>query len=189
MVDIDMDTPDALLVDESFLDFTGQPSASRHLSTRPDLYVLRSLTKFYGLPGLRIGALLAAPAIVHQLRRRREPWQVNVLAEQAALAALSDRDHSARTLEFVKNERCWLGEHLASLPGAHPQTSCANFLLVALDYPSAPLLAHLLERKSLVRDCTKWLGVPFPSSVRVAVRTRAENERLIAAWKEFPCAS
>jgi histidinol-phosphate/aromatic aminotransferase/cobyric acid decarboxylase-like protein len=69
----------------------------------------------------------------------------------------------------------------------HPQPSRANFLLAALDYPAASLLDHFLERKILVRDCTGWPGVPFPSSVRVAVRTPVENQRLVAAWKEFPC--
>jgi threonine-phosphate decarboxylase len=117
----------------------------------------------------------------------REPWQVTVLGEQAALAAIGDREHSLRTIEFVRSERCWLSRRLAEIPGAHPQSSCANYLLVVLDYAAAPLVAHLLERRILVRDCTNWPGVPFPSSVRVAVRTRPENERLLAAWKDFSC--
>jgi threonine-phosphate decarboxylase len=183
-----LDSGSGLLVDESFVDFTGHPSIACHIGTRPNLYVLRSLTKFYALPGLRIGALLASAEIIRDLRKDREPWQVNVLAEQAALAAIGDREHSAPTIEFVRSERCWLGHGLAEIPGAHPQPSSANYLLVALDYPSAPLVAHLLEQKILVRDCTNWPGVPFPSSVRVAVRTRGENERLLAKWKEYSCA-
>jgi threonine-phosphate decarboxylase len=186
---INLDTPGALLIDESFVEFTGEPSLARHVNTRPNLYVLRSLTKFYALPGLRIGALVAAPAVIHDLRKLREPWQVNVLAERAALAALSDHAHYARTLDFIQAERCRLGKGLAELPGVHPQPSRANYLLTALDYPAAPLLAHLLERKILLRDCTGWPGVPFASSVRIAVRTPQETERLLTAWKEFPCAS
>lgn len=188
-LDVFLNAPGALLIDESFLDFTGQPSAVRFLDTRPDLYVLRSLTKFYALPGLRIGALVAHPDIVRNLRRFREPWQVNVLAAHAALAALGDRDHRRRTIEFVHSERQWLSRHLATLPGVRPQPGCANYILVALDYPAIPLLTHLLQRKILVRDCSEWPGVQFPSSVRVAVRQRHENERLLAAWREFPCAS
>lgn len=184
-----LNSPNALLIDESFLPFTGRPSAAQFLATRANLYILRSLTKFYALPGLRIGALIAAPELIEDLRRHREPWQVNALAEQAALAALRDSGHSARTIEFVHGERQWLSEQLAAMPGAHPQPSCANYLLLALDYPPASLLAHLLEHKILVRDCSGWPGVAFPSAVRVAVRTRPENERLLAAWREFSCAS
>jgi threonine-phosphate decarboxylase len=181
--------PSALLVDESFLDFTGHSSVARFLTTRPNLYVLRSLTKFYALPGLRIGALIAAPALIEELRRFREPWQVNVLAAQAALAALGDRDHSVRTIEFVHFERQWLSDRLAAMPGAYPQPSCANYLLVALDHPASPLVAHLLKHKILVRDCSGWPGVLFDSCIRVAIRTRPENERLLTAWTEFSCAS
>ncbi len=184
-----LDSSNALLIDESFLDFTGHPSATQFLHARPNLYILRSLTKFYALPGLRIGALIAAPEIIERLRRSREPWQVNALAEQAALAALGDHEHSARTIEFVRTERRWLSEQVSQIPGAHPQPSCVNFLLIALDHTASPLLTHLLAHKILIRDCSGWPGLEFTSSVRIAVRTRLENERLLAAWKEFACAS
>src|SRR3954452_3971305 len=94
-VNTDLRAP--LLVDESFLEFTGLPSAA----ARPDVWVLRSLTKFYALPGLRIGALIGPADEVERLREQREPWQVNVLAEAAALAAIADREHARRTLELV----------------------------------------------------------------------------------------
>jgi threonine-phosphate decarboxylase len=167
-----------LLVDESFLEFTGLPSAAR----RSDVWVLRSLTKFYALPGLRIGALIGPREEVARLREWREPWQVNVLAEAAALAAIADHEHARRTLAFVRSERAWME---ASLP-VRPEPSCANYLFVRLPYRSAALCEHLLERKILVRDCTGTPGVAG-QAVRVAVRTRAENERLVAAWKEFSC--
>jgi len=175
-----------VLIDESFLDFTGEPSIARRLNERPKLYVLRSLTKFYALPGLRVGALLGSSAAIAQLRCIREPWQVNGLAEQAALAALADTAHSERTLAYVAGERAWLTGQLAILDGVHPQASSANYLLVVLDYPASPLIRHLLERKILIRDCSSWPGIEFPNAVRVAVRKREDNERLIEAWKELP---
>lgn len=167
-----------LLIDESFLEFTGLPSAA----TRSDVWVLRSLTKFYALPGLRIGALIGPRDEVDRLRPHREPWQVNVLAEAAALAALADRDHARRSLDFVRQERRYLETHLP----VRPEPSCANYLFIRLPHPAAPLCAHLLARKILVRDCTGTPGVEG-HAIRIAVRTRAENDRLIAAWKEFPC--
>jgi threonine-phosphate decarboxylase len=182
-----LQTTNPVLVDESFLDFTGLASAARLLDRRPHLWILRSLTKFYALPGLRIGALLASPDEMAVFEPLREPWQVNVLAEAAALAAIADAGHSRRTLDFVTTERAWLSEQIAAIRGADPMPSCANYLLVRLHSATAPLCAHLLERKILIRDCTGSPGVNG-AAIRVAVRTRDENERLVAAWKEFACA-
>jgi threonine-phosphate decarboxylase len=173
-------TTNPVLVDESFLEFTAIPSASRFLDRRPDLYILRSLTKFYALPGLRIGALLASEDTIARWRPWREPWQVNVLAEQAALAAIADEAHARRALEFVICERAWMFGQLSTLPGVHPAPSHANYLYVRLDYDPHELYRHMLDRKILIRE--------FPGAVRVAVRTRAENERLLACWRDFTCA-
>ena len=113
---------------------------------------------------------------------QREPWQVNVLAEAAGLAAIGDLAHGRRALEVVREERAWLE---ANLP-VRPEPSCANYLFVRLPYPSAALCAHLLERKILVRDCT---GRRASRDRRCGLRygLGAENERLVAAWKEFRC--
>lgn len=181
-----LETDNPVLLDESFLEFTGLPSAARLAGRRPRLWILRSLTKFYALPGLRVGALIGPCDELERFRPAREPWQVNVLAEAAALAAIGDREHSRRTLEFVAAERERLSARVAGLQGAHPEPSLANYLLVRLSYPAAALCAHLLDRKILVRDCAGTPGVEG-EAVRIAVRTRPENERLIAAWKEFPC--
>jgi threonine-phosphate decarboxylase len=175
-----LDTTNPVMIDESFLEFTGLPSTSRLLQRRPELYVLRSLTKFYALPGLRVGALLAAQDTIARWRPRREPWQVNVLAEEAALAAIADEEHARRSLEFIAAERAWLVGELAALAGVHTNPSHANFLFLCLDYPSHELYRHMLERRILIRECD--------GGVRVAIRTRPENERLIAAWREFRCA-
>ena len=117
----------------------------------------------------------------------REPWQVNVLAEEAALAAIADREHGRRTLEFVAAERDWLfrqsrGASTAYIRSRRMPTTCS----CAWTTPHAQLIAHLLENKILIRDCTGSPGIRG-EAVRIAVRTRAENERLIASWKEFSC--
>jgi len=176
-----------VLIDESFLEFTGLASAARLLERRPRLWILRSLTKFYALPGLRIGALLASGDEMDRWRPLREPWQVNALAEAAALAAIADDVHSRRTMEFVAAERAWLTQQITAIRRARPMPSCANYLFVRLDHSAAALRQHLVERRILIRDCTGSPGVEG-DAVRIAVRTRAENQRLIAAWKEFSCA-
>lgn len=180
------DTAGPVMVDESFLEFTGVESVASLIGERPGLFVLRSLTKFHALPGLRIGALLGAAEAMDRMRAQREPWQVNVLAEAAALAALEDEEHQRRTVEFVRQERAWLTERLTELPGVAPETSSANYVFTHLAGSSAGLCRFLFDRKILVRDCEGWPGIEG-SAVRVAVRTRKDNERLLAAWREYPC--
>ncbi|HMF74449.1 MAG TPA: aminotransferase class I/II-fold pyridoxal phosphate-dependent enzyme [Bryobacteraceae bacterium] len=168
-----------LLIDESFLEFSERPSAAELIAGYPRrLIVMRSLTKFYALPGLRVGALIGSPEVVQAWRQQREPWQVNVLAEAAALAALADKEHALRSLEFMRSERASLAAQL----------NCAandgNFLYVPLSYPAQNLCAHMLEHKILIRNCTGWPGLAG-EAVRVAVRRRDENLRLLEAWRQF----
>ena len=174
-----------VLMDESFIEFTGVRSSICMLH-RPNLLVLRSLTKFYALPGLRVGAIVAAPDTIARWRGLREPWQVNVLAEEAALAAIGDIDHARRTLELIAGERAWLFGQLSSLDRVQPMPSSANYILARLYYPATNLCRHLRESKILIRNCTGSEGVEG-EAVRVAVRTRRENEILIARWREFAC--
>jgi threonine-phosphate decarboxylase len=175
-----------VLIDESFLEYSGLPSAATLLHRYPQLFILRSLTKFYALPGARIGALIGSAATLRQWNLHREPWQVSVFAEEAALAAVSDTAHAARSLEFMQNERAWLLQQLRSLTGAEPVASDANFLHIRLAFPAAALAAHLLTHKILIRNCAGWPGISG-ESVRIAVRRRDENERLLKAWRQFQC--
>ncbi len=174
------------LVDESFLEFSGLPSVATLLEQFPRLLILRSLTKFYALPGLRIGALISSGEAVERWRRQREPWQVNVLAEQAAMAALNDASHAKRSIEFVQQERTWLHKQLAELPKAQPQQNDANFLYVRLAYRAQLLCDFLFEQKILIRNCAEWPGLKG-EAVRIAVRSRVENEILLRAWRRFRC--
>lgn len=177
-------TEHTVIVDESFIEYSGAVSLADMIEERPNLIVLRSLTKFYALPGLRIGALLASKGLIRKWQRTREPWQVNVLASAAAVAALQDEDHAAKSLAFVKRERLWLAEQCSRLRGTEVAQSHANFLHIRTDYPAASLREYLLEHNLIIRDCSGWVGVPG-ESVRIAVRTRDENMRLLNAWRQF----
>ena len=176
----------AVLVDESFLEFCGMPSAAVLIEQYTRLMILRSLTKFYALPGIRVGALVGDRSAVREWNEQREPWQVNVLAEEAALAAVGDSEHAARSLMFVEIERQWLLDQLRSIPGAEPWPTDANFVYVRLDYTAAALTEHLLRHRILIRNCAGWPGATG-EAVRVAVRRREESERLLHAWREFAC--
>ncbi len=177
-----------VLVDESFLEFSSQRSAAALLERCSHLIVLRSLTKFYALPGLENRRAREFggkhPAMVQQ---QREPWQVNVLAEEAALAAIADTAHAAE-VEGVRPYRTCVVVRTTSpaFAGARPQESDANFLCVHIAGSAAALTRHLLTHKVLIRNCAGWPGVAG-EMVRIAVRRRAENERLLEAWRTFRC--
>jgi threonine-phosphate decarboxylase len=169
------------LVDESFIEFTDLPTCIGR-----GMFVLRSLTKFQALPGLRLGALIGPADAMRALRAVREPWQVNVLAEAAGFVALQDPEHARRTREYVASERASLMESLSDLRGVRPMRSLANYICCELDYPAHRLSEFLLHPRILVRDCSGMPGITG-EAVRIAVRTREENQKLIAAWRQFQC--
>lgn len=173
-----------VLIDESFIEFTRLPSAIPWCEGHPNLLVLRSLSKFHALPGLRAGALAGSGDWMLRLRRKREPWQVNTLAEAAARAALTDTAHAAATLDLIETERAFLLDHLEPLPGLHLQPASANFLFALTDQPAAEVCDWFLQRKILLRNCSGLPGVSG-EAIRFAVRTRPENERFLEAAAEF----
>lgn len=178
-----------VVVDEAFLDFL--PDAeSRTLvheaAGRDGVFVIRSLTKFFALPGLRIGCGVGIPGLVERLRRARDPWSVNTLAQVAAVAALGDREYIDRTRSLITEEREYLWQGLRKLPGLRPYPAEANFILIELT-GNAPTAAELRDRLGregvLIRDCADFPGLT-PHFFRVAVRRRDENRRLLALLEQ-----
>ena len=173
---------DAVLVDESFIDFC-QNATSLTPFAKGNLFVLRSLTKFWALPGLRIGALVGD---VEPLHKMRPPWPVNALAEAAALASVEDRDHATRTRTFVQDEARRMAAEFSKLPGVKVWPVAANYLYI--EVPRAKQLTEFAANQNvLLRDCSTWPGFARPS-IRVAVRRRWENEILLTICREFLCA-
>jgi threonine-phosphate decarboxylase len=171
-----------LVLDESFLDFSSCPSLLAEASLRPYLVVVRSLTKFWALPGLRIGFLAAQQKFVEKLSLHMEPWSVNALACAAAAASLGDSQYRKKTLTLVRKERAFLSEQLSRLGWLEPYPSEANFLLVRITtkgLSSSKLQSRLERRNILIRDASNFPGLGR-EYIRIAVRNHSENERLIA---------
>ena len=177
-----------MLVDESFIDFTRLESAAKWCAGNQNLLVLRSLSKFHALPGLRIGAVVGSGEWMRKLRLRREPWKVNVLAEAAARAALEDSAHAERTRTFVEEERSWLLDQLNDMDGLRFGSCVANYIFAETDVPASQICDWFLERKIILRNCSGLPGVPG-EAIRFAVRTRQENERFVEAARAFFCGS
>jgi len=170
-----------VVVDEAFMDFLRpdrQQSLISRVSCHPNLAILRSLTKFYSLPGLRLGYAIAHPDRLQRWQQRRDPWPVNVLAAEAGVAALRDTAFERQTWDWLESARSQLFNSLSALPGLEPQPGAANFLLVRSDRSSVQLQEELLRaHRILIRDCLSFpeLGGSY---FRVAIRTLPENERL-----------
>ena len=173
-----------VVVDEAFMDFLPpdeQQSLIGLVGEFPNLVILRSLTKFYSLPGLRLGYAIAHPDILRRWQLWRDPWPVNILAAAAAEAVLKDTDFQQLTWNWLGQAKSELFEGLAQLPWLQPYPSAANFILVGSEQPSSQVQQSLLKHsKILIRDCLSFpeLGDRF---FRVAVRSLADNQRLLEA--------
>jgi histidinol-phosphate aminotransferase len=173
--------PDGPLVvlDEAYRDFCDDPDypdGVELLERYPRLIVLRTFSKIAGLAGLRVGYAVADPQTIDRLNRVRAPYNVNRLAQVAAVAALEDDAHLARTRRVVLEERAFLSSELTRRGYAFPP-SHANFLLVRVPDTDAAR-ARLLHAGLIVRD---GAAVGFPGHLRIAVGIRDVNVRLLSA--------
>ncbi len=172
------------IIDEVFVDFCERCSLKSLLAGPADrLVIIRSMTKFYGLPGLRIGYLLASEDIARKMRDSLPPWSVNTLAQIAGAYCFERKDYQAKTLEVVGAERERMKRGLEELGLLRVFPGVANYLLVEMDekLPSVTALRNdLLDRdRILIRDCSSFEGLG-DHYFRLAVRMPEQNERLMA---------
>lgn len=171
-----------VVVDEAFMDFltpADQQSVIDWVQDYPNLVVIRSLTKFYSLPGLRLGYAIAHPERLQRWQQWRDPWSVNSLADAVGRVVLQDLPFQQRTWDWLAEVQPLLFQELVSLPGLQPFFSAANFLLVQSAQSVTHLQAELLKRhKILLRDCLSFpeLGDRY---FRIAIRTKEDNQRLL----------
>jgi histidinol-phosphate aminotransferase len=165
-----------MLLDEAYVNFVDDHWDATPLTRRGRVVLLRSMTKDYGLAGLRLGYLIAHPDAIAAAKRLQPEWSVSAAAQVAGLAALDDEDHLRRTLTLI-------GEAKASIVDAlvrhdfQVHAGAANFLLIHTGDAAGTRLA-LLPRGIAVRDCTSF---GLPEHIRVGVRTSEENDRLVDA--------
>ena len=171
-----------VILDESFIEYCGELTCAPYLRTFSRLIILRSFTKFYGLPGLRIGYSLSSSSVAALLRRFLPPWSVSAVAQRAAEAAIMDERHARRSLRYIEKERARLALRLSSLKGVTVVPSSANFLLIELPTPvrARAITADLRRQAMLVRDCSSVEGCTS-RMIRIAVRASRDNDRLIGA--------
>ena len=152
------------------------------LENYPRLMILKAFTKMYAMPGLRMGYLLCRDEEFRKkLAESRQPWNVSVPAQEAALAALGEEEFVRQTREFLKKERPFLKEQLQQL-GFRVYEGAANFLFFFSELPD--LREKLLPYHIFIRDCGNFTGLE-QGYYRIAVRTHEENLRLLRALREL----
>lgn len=170
------------LVDESYLPFVGEPSLAG-FPLPANLFLLCSSSKIYGIPGLRLGFLVANEEKMARFAVRRKPWGVNRMAQVAGEYLLEHGDSYVQAVrDYLAQVRPGFVARLAALPGVRVMPGTANFILCRLDGPmtAAQLREGMLGHRIMIRDCGNFTGLD-PHYFRVSLQEAERNERCLAA--------
>lgn len=170
------------IIDEAYRDFVWTEELPRAPKIMPNVVRLRSLTKIYDLCGARVGALVSHEAAVEKIKARQPEWSVSGLAQQAALWRAGDETLKARTREYYAREIPRLTAALREA-GYAVRPTCANFFLVEAP-DDEDLIRFMLERGIVVRHTRNFAGLDG-KFVRIAARTKDENDLLIEAARKY----
>ncbi|MGA2681187.1 MAG: histidinol-phosphate transaminase [Candidatus Bathyarchaeia archaeon] len=177
-------------IDENYIEFaeTGQETTlAGMVKEYENLFVIRSVTKFYGMAGIRLGYGVAAPNVVEKLENVRVPWSINSLASCATLAAFADKEFIENTKITIAKEREMLAKSLSGIEGLHVYPSVTNFLLVRIQnrkITSTKLKEELAKERMLIRDCCTFVGMD-DSYFRITVRSKQDNQKLVQTIKQI----
>jgi threonine-phosphate decarboxylase len=171
-----------VLLDEAFIDYAPDQSLTSAVDRYPTLIVFRSVTKFHGIPGLRVAYAAASESAALQLRENLPPWPITTLAARGVAAALGDEAYAVRTRRLNEQRKNRLRAGLEAI-GLNCHSSAANFLLLRLP-PGIPTASFwermIVDHRLVLRDCSNYEGLP-PGHLRVAIRSEGDNDHLIAA--------
>lgn len=179
-----------MVLDEAFVDWIPELSMAKEVRDDSFFFVIRSLTKFFALPGIRIGYGLGSRKLIEKLTTVQVPWSCNRLAQKLGRRALQDGEFIKESREWLTAERDWLASRLREIPWLKVYPSAANFLLVRhAPFPEGESLVDEMGQQGIyLRELTGFPGLG-PPYFRVAVKKREENTRLIEAlrvWRQSP---
>lgn len=172
-----------VVVDEAYIDFTDTKSWVSRLSEFPNLLVMQTMSKAWGMAALRLGMAYASEEIMVVLNKIKPPYNINALTQQEALKVLKQTDAQQQKVQQLLREREKLRQSLEQLPMVQKiYPSDANFLLVRMQEAGA-IFHYLIDKKVIVRDRSKV--VLCEGCLRITVGTVEENERLLAELKNY----
>jgi threonine-phosphate decarboxylase len=172
--------------DEAFIDFSDARSMTTLIARVANVIVLRSMTKIFAIPGLRLGFVVASAPSISRLRATLEPWSVSTVAVRVGIACVGDADeYIARTRALIALERSYLSSGLAQSPKLRVFPSTANFLMLAASENKTDSFgAFMLHHAIAVRNLRSLPGCG-PGLYRAGIRNHPDNERIVAVAREY----
>ena len=184
-----------LFIDEAFIEFLADGMKESIINTeenKKNLFVTRAFTKFFAIPGLRLGyGMYFDKELEKKISEKKEPWSVNNIAEMAGLTVLDDTEYIEKTLKWITKEKIYMYEKLNEISGIKVYETEVNFITGKIDEKLFSeglnvkiLREKMLEQGILIRDASnfKFLDERF---FRLAIKDRASNDRVIKAMKEI----
>ncbi|MFB5632434.1 MAG: pyridoxal phosphate-dependent aminotransferase [Nitrosopumilus sp.] len=173
-----------VFVDECFIELVPESNQSiiNLVKKYDNLFVLRSLTKSFGLAGIRIGYGIGSKTIIEILKKIKIPWSVNALAQQAGIIALKNKSHLTKSKSIIKKESNFLKKKIGIIPGFECHESSTNFILIKTKDDSTKIQKKLLKHKILIRDCKNFRGLDN-HYIRIAVKSHKDNLKLVNAME------
>lgn len=171
-----------VFIDEAYFEYVhtkDYPNGIEFLKSHKNVIVTRTFSKMYGLAGLRIGYGVGDAQIMDALNRLREPFNVNSLAQAAAIACLKDKKYYQAIARSVEQERAFLYESFRDL-GIHFEESFTNFVLLKVKQDSSMVAQALLKKGVIIRDMNAW---GLKNYIRITIGSNKENRLLIRALK------
>lgn len=177
-----------LIMDESFLDFrtdSSKYSAKALLGHMNNLFIIHSLTKFYAIPGLRLGFGVGNTELIARLELAKDPWNVNLLAQRAGVVALKDKDYQQESRSLLIKMQLEFITQLKAIHCLKVYEASVNFVLVNIK--NTGLTSGLIVRRMrmmgiLIRDCSNYPGLD-EGYIRLAIRNHNENDQVIKAMR------
>ena len=171
-----------VFVDECFIELVPKSNESvlSLVKKFDNLFVLRSLTKSFGLAGIRIGYGVGSKQMIKILQKIKIPWSVNVLAQEAGIIALKNKSHLKKSKLIIQKEYIFLKNKINNIKGFECHESSTNFILIKTKRNSTKIQKQLLKHKILIRDCRNFHGLNS-NYIRIAIKSHKDNLKLVKA--------
>lgn len=190
LLDLMIENDKLLIVDETFIEFVGEEekySLINKIEQTPNLFILKAVTKFFGMPGLRLGyGVTSNKQIINNIYEYKEPWTINSFAENLSNYLFKDKEYINGSKDYYINERKFMLEELRKISRLKVYDTDTNFVLIKLDDDEAnSLKLELFEKYNiLIRDASNFIGLD-KSYIRVAIKSHNDNKVLIESLRKI----
>ncbi len=189
LLDLMVENDKLLIVDETFMEFVGEEekySLINRIEQTPNLFILKAVTKFFGMPGLRLGyGVTSNKQIIKNIYEYKEPWTINSFAENLSNYLFKDKEYIKSSKDYYINERKFMLEELRKISRLKVYDTDTNFVLIKLkDGEANSLKLELFEKYNiLIRDASNFIGLD-KSYIRVAIKSHNDNKVLIESLRK-----